>query len=137
MLDFSDYYWNIETARALAQRVEEIAPNFGCHVALTGGCLYKEGLRKDCDLIFYRIRQVSEIDLDGLVTALDAIGVRLYHPLTQERLWCYKAYYHVPDDRLSYSLDLLFPEFGNGCYGQPQSAVLVAANQPQELNYAS
>lgn len=58
--------WKQERAIKLARLVAGGCQIYGCHVALTGGCLYKDGDRKDCDLIFYRIRQVDEIDRDGL-----------------------------------------------------------------------
>ena len=51
--------WDLVSAVDLCKQVESIAPDYGCHVALTGGCLYKEGPRKDLDLLFYRIRQVQ------------------------------------------------------------------------------
>ena len=53
--------------------LESIAPSFGCHIALTGGTLYKPGERKDMDILFYRIRQVSEIDMEGLSNAMVSI----------------------------------------------------------------
>ena len=48
--------WVAEQAIKLCVAIEAIAPRFGYHVALTGGLLYKNGFRKDCDLIFYRVR---------------------------------------------------------------------------------
>lgn len=61
---------DMETAIELCQKIEMFAPNYGCHVALTGGCLYKNGSRKDIDILFYRIRQVEKIDHEGLKSAL-------------------------------------------------------------------
>jgi hypothetical protein len=49
----------------LCKKLESISPPFGLHVALTGGCLYKYGERKDVDIILYRIRQVHEPDYLG------------------------------------------------------------------------
>lgn len=68
-------HWDQSEAIELCRRIETIAPAFGCHVALTGGCLYKDGPRKDADILFYRIRQVNEIDVDGLFDAMSRIGV--------------------------------------------------------------
>lgn len=51
--------WTQEEAIQLCRLLEALAPTFGCHVALTGGCLYKDGERKDCDILLYRIRQVT------------------------------------------------------------------------------
>ena len=66
--------WNLELAVELCKKVESVCPTYGCHVALTGGTLYKTGERKDCDLLFYRIRQTPKIDWDGLFFALENIG---------------------------------------------------------------
>lgn len=46
--------WTIGRAAELCRALEEFAPEFGAHVALTGGCLYKKGSRKDCDIVVYR-----------------------------------------------------------------------------------
>lgn len=98
--------WTHADAVDLCTRVELICPKFGCHVALTGGCLYKEGQRKDCDLIFYRIRQRSGIDLPGLFAALaEAKLVKV-----SGEGWCVKAKY------CGQPVDLLFPEETHGKY---------------------
>lgn len=67
--------WDQSEAIELCREIEVFCPAFGCHVALTGGCLYKDGLRKDADILFYRIRQVSEINIDGLFAALETLGI--------------------------------------------------------------
>ncbi len=59
-----------EFAIELCKKIEDYAPLFGCHVALTGGCLYNDGPRKDIDILFYRIRQVDKIDVSGLLISL-------------------------------------------------------------------
>ena len=68
-------YWTQAEAIALCIEIERIVPNYGCHLGLTGGLLYKTGPRKDCDLILYRIRQVPEVDYAALVAALETIGI--------------------------------------------------------------
>lgn len=99
--------WTQAEAIELCKRIESVCPTFGCHVALTGGLLYKDGPRKDCDLLFYRIRQVSSINMIGLVEHLEK----------SERCkikgvgWCYKASFE--DSRTA---DLFFPEEQNGEY---------------------
>lgn len=65
---------DLDSAITLCRMVERVAPKYGCHVALTGGCLYKDGERKDIDILFYRIRQVEAIDHEGLKAALTGIG---------------------------------------------------------------
>jgi len=101
-------FWTQAEAIELCVKVESICPNFGCHVALTGGLLYKRGPRKDCDLLFYRIRQVEQIDLDGLWKALKEIGVDQVTGFG----WCYKARYNGK------SLDCFMPEEQGGYYEQ-------------------
>ena len=58
--------WTQPEAIALCKDLEAFAPEYGCHVALTGGLLYKDGPRKDVDIVLYRVRQVSEIDMAGM-----------------------------------------------------------------------
>ena len=81
--------WTQQQAIELCKKVEAICPQFGCHVALTGGLLYKDGERKDCDLLFYRIRQIAEIDFEGLFSALALIGLVKVSGFG----WCHKATY--------------------------------------------
>ena len=64
--------WTRADAVLLCIAIEQICPTFGCHVALTGGTLYKHGVRKDADILFYRIRQKNSIDVNGLFDALKA-----------------------------------------------------------------
>lgn len=84
----------------MCRMLETIAPNFGAHVALTGGCLYKDGARKDADILFYRIRQREHIDTVGLLAALRVIGLSI----ESDHGWCVKAGWN------GYGLDLFFPE---------------------------
>lgn len=44
--------WTTEEAIELCKLVEPIAFECDCHVALSGGLLYKDGPRKDADLVF-------------------------------------------------------------------------------------
>ena len=95
--------WTQPEAIELCRLVELVCPQFGCHVALTGGVLYKDGPRKDCDLLFYRIRQRKDIDLKGLWRALGILGVNKHSGFG----WCYKALYRGKP------VDCFFPEGGN------------------------
>lgn len=65
--------WTTEEAIALCKLVEGFCPDYGFHVALTGGLLYKEGGRKDCDLVLYQIRQ-RQPDWNGFWKAAAAHG---------------------------------------------------------------
>ena len=92
--------WTQAHAIALCRQIEAICPEFGCHVALTGGCLYKDGERKDLDVLFYRIRQTPKIDHDGLFNALFRIGIEK----TGGFGWCHKATFE------GRNIDCFFPE---------------------------
>jgi hypothetical protein len=46
-------------ALKLCARMEEVVSPHGAHVALTGGCLYKDGARKDADIIIYKHKNTS------------------------------------------------------------------------------
>lgn len=104
--------WTQAQAIDLCVKVESICQEFGCHVALTGWLLYKFGERKDCDILFYRIRQRSEIDMDGLWPALERIGFVKVSGFG----WCYKATYEGK------AVDCFFPEEQSGEYPQPEDA---------------
>lgn len=88
-------------AIALCAVVESFAPSCGCHVALTGGTLYKHGPRKDVDLLFYRIRQVEKIDYTELfhkLWELAGVYVQTSHGWVTKAVWG------------AVSVDLFFPE---------------------------
>lgn len=92
--------WTQAQAIELCRQIEAICPPFGCHVALTGGCLYRDGERKDLDVLFYRIRQVEYVDTAGLWQALEKIGVIFQDDFG----WCCKATF---DGR---KIDCFFPD---------------------------
>lgn len=100
--------WTREEAIELCGKIEMIAPRYGCHVALTGGCLYKPGKRKDVDILIYRIRQEEEIDAVGLMAELDnRLNIRLLKCFG----WVAKAY--IPSDAGAeddMDIDFFFPE---------------------------
>ena len=55
----------------LCRLAERIAPRFGFHTALTGGCLYKDGERKDIDILFYKHSDEKTLsNKEGLLAAL-------------------------------------------------------------------
>lgn len=92
--------WTQDQAIELCRKIEAIAPKYGCHVALTGGTLYHFGERKDADILFYRIRQIAYIDVNGLMLALSDMGVCT----GRDYGWCYKAHY------LGKPIDFFFPD---------------------------
>ena len=101
-----DSFWNANEAIGLCHTIEQVCPQFGAHVALTGGLLYKSGPRKDADILFYRIRQIPEIDVDGLFAALETIGIKKVSGFG----WCHKAIYNGKN------IDFFFPEGDGGEY---------------------
>lgn len=107
--------WMRDQAIDLCRAIEEVAPDFGCHVALTGGLLYKFGPRKDCDLIFYAIRvhgDATNIDKVGLFGALATLGIRRRNPDLEYERFVVKAHHDHGD------IDLLFPDVPEGEYGE-------------------
>lgn len=104
--------WTREEALDFCFAIEAVCPAFGCHVALTGGLLYKEGPRKDCDILFYRIRQVDKIDTDGLFKALElSLGLERYKGFG----WVHKGTY------MGKEVDMFFPEEDDGEYEKEQT----------------
>lgn len=94
-----DKQWTLPAALDLIKQIEEVCPACGCHVALTGGVLYKDGGRKDLDLLFYRVRQTM-LNHEALEDALAQLGIIV----TSKRGWLWKAKYFVRD------IDIFFPE---------------------------
>lgn len=79
--------WTQVEAIEFCRLVESVAPRFGAHVALTGGLLYKNGPRKDCDIVLYRIRErETPVDFAGLFAALIEHDVHLVDDFG----WCKK-----------------------------------------------
>ncbi len=99
--------WTQQEAIELCVAIERIAPRFGCHVALSGGCLYKTGKRKDCDLILYRIRQSPVIRFDDLFEEMRKIGVEKISGFG----FCHKAIFKGK------KIDFLSPEEEGDEYG--------------------
>lgn len=92
--------WSREQAIELCTAIEVVVPEHGAHVALTGGCLYKKGERKDIDLLFYCIRQRDRIDEEGVLNALRKLGF----VIGKHHGWVFKAKFEGKD------VDLFFPE---------------------------
>ncbi|AUR98070.1 hypothetical protein NVP1246O_63 [Vibrio phage 1.246.O._10N.261.54.E10] len=47
----------------------------GFYPALTGGLLYKEGSRKDVDIVIYRNRQQEKFELEAIEKQLEECGL--------------------------------------------------------------
>jgi hypothetical protein len=93
--------WDALSAQNLAREIEEIAPKYGYHVALTGGCLYKDGPRKDVDLLIYPI--------DGAVGTADQagflIGINKLITITNQNGSVMKG-----ETTAGWPVDLMFPD---------------------------
>jgi len=103
--------WTQAEAIRLCTTIEHCCPQAGCHVAMTGGCLYKDGPRGDLDLVFYSIRHLR-LDVQKLMEILQSIG---FDHITGGG-WRYVGY--IYDKKV----DLLFPESpksANDNYPQP------------------
>lgn len=101
-----DTSWNRDEAFALCAAIHTLTEQCGCYVALTGGLLYKDGPRKDLDLVFYRIRQVEGIDKKLLFVLLDeSLGIKAVKGFG----FCHKA---LLDGK---TIDMLFPEEDRVC----------------------
>lgn len=103
--------WTRDKAVSLARELEMVCIKHRCHIALTGGLLYKDGERKDADFLIYRDRDAIEIDAVALFKAFERCGV------TKVRGdgWVIKAKYVDPADPYPkvakyMGIDFLFPE---------------------------
>ena len=94
--------WTRNEAIFLCCEIEAHLPTYGFHVGLTGGLLYKGGERKDCDLIFYRIRQypLEETNFEDVMSFLMRLGFDNFRYFG----FCVKC------DYKGKPVDLLFPE---------------------------
>lgn len=98
-------YWTQAEAVTLARYLETRAPHCGAHVALTGGCLYGNGPRKDVDIVVYRIRQRERIDREQFFLDVGAEVIKDTGFVVKTRI----------DGR---AVDFLFPEAKEGDYAR-------------------
>lgn len=80
----------------------------GYFPALTGGLLYKEGDRKDIDIVIFRHRQMHDsfdmVDIDNLLKEV-GIEILAHHGFVTKAKWC------------GMTVDLFNPEAVDGKYG--------------------
>lgn len=93
--------WTLVEAVALCRSIEELAIQFDCHVALTGGTIFRNGARKDVDLVFYRVRQAPRIRVEELLRVLRD---KLEIDIIVDNGFCVKSELGVK------RIDLFFPE---------------------------
>ena len=102
---------NLEIALELCTLLEaRLAPQ-ELHVGLTGGTLYKEGNRKDIDLLVYAERQIKYVpenlfmELLDCANAIPHLTFDTFHGFVSKM--CYKGT----------DIDVLYPEYsGAGTY---------------------
>ncbi len=92
--------WTLEEALSLFPALYVTAQRVGLYPALTGGTLYKEGRRKDLDILFYRNRQQMVLQREELLERLSDMGFEI----GRRYGWVTKAKYRGK------SVDLFFPE---------------------------
>ena len=74
----------------LCQLLHEKLEPLGYFPALTGGLLYKEGNRKDIDIVIYRHRQkIESFEIIDITKALSEVGVKVngYHGFVTKAEW--------------------------------------------------
>lgn len=92
--------WSQVEAITFCRVLETFSPKYGAHISLTGGCLYRDGPRKDLDILVYRIRQAESIDWHGFFNECKTYGIELIHDYG----WCKKATWKGKD------IDIFDPE---------------------------
>lgn len=81
-------HWTQREAIAFCTMLEPIAAKYGGHVALTGGTLYKDGMRKDVDILIYRSADEPEFQWGAFFAEIkQEFGVML----GADYGWCKKA----------------------------------------------
>lgn len=109
--------WTLEQAVALCTKIHELpSQKFNCHPALTGGLLYKQGPRKDCDIVIYQRGdedgERKPINWVGLWEAFEGIGLRMI----QDYGYVKKGIYNGKP------IDIFDPTQDGGNYGQTEEA---------------
>ncbi len=105
-IDPAIVYWTHTEAVILCTEIEAFAPKYGCHIGLTGGCLYKNNYRKDLDILIYRIRQVEKIDWVGFIDHLKVINITITRNTGFVKKAIYKPFIGHPQN-----IDFLYPEY--------------------------
>lgn len=109
--------WNLAEGIELCTKIHELpSQKFNCHPALTGGLLYKQGPRKDCDIVIYQRGDVDgkreAIDWPGLFAAMDAIGLKMIQDFGYVKKFLYRGK----------PVDIFDPTQDGGNYGQTEEA---------------
>jgi hypothetical protein len=101
--------------------IESVAPRFGFHTGLTGGVLYKDGPRKDIDVVLYvRGSEEAAPDKAGLLIALVAET-----PLTIVEDFGYVVKAQCGD----MPVDLLFPHCDGEYVAPPSESIPLVSEE--------
>lgn len=97
-----------EMATLICTILYEVLAPVKVYPALTGGCLYKDGPRKDMDIVLYRDRSVKydPLMMNKVAIVLQPLGFSHFEFFG----WCTKCKYK------GYSIDLFDPEAEDGEY---------------------
>lgn len=83
--------WTREEAVELCKLIQSVSPKHHAHPALTGGLLYKDGPRKDCDIVIYQRGDTKGdkpvLDWDGLWKSLETFGLVLDADYVKKCSW--------------------------------------------------
>lgn len=73
--------WTRDEAIELCKLIQSVSPKHHAHPALTGGLLYKDGPRKDCDIVIYQRGDTKgdkpAVDWPGLWESFKSFGLTL------------------------------------------------------------
>jgi len=81
---------SIDDGLLLCRLLHAVLAPKGFYPSLTGGLLYKEGPRKDIDVLIFRNRQdISHFEMTELKPILGSIGVEItsYHGFVTKATW--------------------------------------------------
>lgn len=106
---------NLDGGVQLCRLVHSVSPSFGIFPALTGGTLYRNGPRKDYDVILYHHRQMQQ-DYQQLGATLALLGITDPNGNAlwkyTDPLWCTKAKW------AGNSVDFLCPDVDGDNYAE-------------------
>lgn len=125
-VDIVPPFWSLQDGVDLCTAIHNLpAEKFNCHPALTGGLLYKTGLRKDCDIVIYQRGDVDgkrePINWSGLWEALGAIGLYLNNDFGYVKKCTYRGKV----------VDVFDPTRDGGNYGQGDEVDIAADSTAQ------
>lgn len=107
--------YGLAEGAAVCELIESVASKHGHHTALTGGCLYGVGGRKDIDVIIYRRRDLSLEDMKKRIPKMiDDFAKHIDMHLHADYGFVKKFYMGTGDDRIP--IDCMFPEEVYGDY---------------------